>query len=195
MNIGSLSGVLGRVMAHTTCLTLMVLALVLLIGCAETGQADQAELQAWMKSERAKHVPPVQLPPAPAHYQKPIDTLPQGVEPFSGQRLLRTMPGDVPRPAATTLLTPAPRQTRPPLDALPLAGMRLVGSLQRGGETVAMLRVQGMIYSVRVGDKIGQDQGRVSAITLSGLVVREVALNAVGQQSERAVSLALVQEP
>jgi type IV pilus assembly protein PilP len=81
------------------------------------------------------------------------------------------------------------------LDALPLAGMRLVGSVQRGDQSLALLRVQGLVYSVRVGDKIGQDQGRVSAITVSGLVLRERALNAAGQPVERVVSLALVQEP
>jgi Tfp pilus assembly protein PilP len=60
---------------------------------------------------------------------------------------------------------------------------------------LALLRVQGLIYPVRVGDKIGQDQGRVNAITWAGLVVREIARNAQGEPSERVVSLALVPEP
>lgn len=178
-----------------------LMALVLLIGCAETDPAAQEDVQIWMQNERARHTPQAPAPLEAAHskaYQEhpePIYMQRQGVEPFNAQRLLRTVPSDVPQPVQTTRLTAAPSQTRPPLDALPLADMRLVGSLQRGGEALAMLRVQGLIYSVRVGDKIGQEQGRVSAITLSGLVVREVALNAVGQQSERVVSLALVPEP
>jgi Tfp pilus assembly protein PilP len=60
---------------------------------------------------------------------------------------------------------------------------------------LALLRVQGLIYPVRVGDKIGQDQGRVNAITWAGLVVREIARNPQGEPSERVVSLALVPEP
>jgi Tfp pilus assembly protein PilP len=55
--------------------------------------------------------------------------------------------------------------------------------------------VNGLLYSVRVGDRLGQDQGRVSAITLSELVLREVATDLDGQLTERVVSLTLVSEP
>ena len=154
-----------------------------------------------MHKERAKHALLVQPslahtePPAAAEQPQAIYPQTQGVEPFSRQRLLKTAAAEAPQAAELTRLTLAPNQSRPPLDALPLAGMRLVGSLQRGGETLALLRVQGLIYAVRVGDKIGQDQGRVNAISLADLLVREVALNAQGQASERIVSLALVPEP
>ena len=73
--------------------------------------------------------------------------------------------------------------------------MRLVGSLQRGGQPLALLRVNGLIYSVRVGDRIGQDQGRITAITLTGLLLREIAPGPAGRPTERVVSLALVTEP
>jgi len=175
-----------------------LMPMVWLIGCVDTDPADQEALQVWMQNERAKHALPAQSPsarPAPDGPQQLIYTQPQGVEPFSRKRLLGATQADALEPTEATPLRAAPSQTRPPLDALPLASMRLVGSVQRGRETLAMLRVQGLIYSVRVGDRIGQDQGRVSAITSAGLVVREVALNVRGQQSERVVSLALEQEP
>lgn len=157
-----------------------------------------------MHKERAKHALPVQPslahpaltePPAAAEQPQAIYPQSQGVEPFSRQRLLTIAAAETRQAADATRLTVVPYPGKPTLDALPLAGMRLVGSVQKGGETLALLRVQGLIYSVRVGDKIGQDQGRVNAITESGLVVREVALNALGQASERVVSLALVHEP
>jgi type IV pilus assembly protein PilP len=118
-----------------------------------------------------------------------------GVEPFSTQRLLIGLPDKAPQAAVTPPLAQTPRPSRLTLDVLPLAGMRLIGSVQHGDQSLALLRVQGLVYSVGVGDKIGQDQGRVSAITMTGLVLRERALNAAGQEIERVVSLALVQEP
>jgi type IV pilus assembly protein PilP len=175
-----------------------LVAAVWLSACAEADPADSNNLQLWMQSERAKHTPPIaHLPALPAEtaQPQPIHPQPEGVEPFNRQRLLTSAAADAPRPAESARLGRRPSPTRPPLDALPLAGMRLVGSLQRGGETLALLRVQGLIYPVRVGDRIGQDQGRVNAITWAGLVVREIALNPQGKPSERIVSLALVPEP
>ena len=196
MNIRSWATALQRRTALTP-----LMALVLLIGCAEIDTAAQKDLQAWMQNERIKHTPkaltPVEAADLKAYreHQEPIYTQRHGVQPFSAQRLLQTVPVDTPPLTQAKQLTPAPNQTRLPLDVLPLADMRLVGSLQRGSEALAMLRVQGLVYTVRVGDKIGQNQGLVSAITQSGLLVRESALSAVGRPSERIVSLALVQEP
>jgi type IV pilus assembly protein PilP len=187
----------------------------LLNGCAETHPPGPAALLVWIQNERAKQTPLRQplsemaaqpaLAEPPAPVLADVSKQPQAigrhspsVELFNPQRLLLSRADDTPAPVEASSLTALFSQThqaRPPLDALPLAGMRLVGSLQRGGEALAMLRVNGLIYSVRVGDKIGQDQGRVSAITLSDLVLRELALNAAGQPTERVVSLALVPEP
>ena len=173
-----------------------LVAAVWLSACAEADPAGSNTLQLWMQSERAKHTPPIaHLPALPAETAQPIHPQPEGVEPFNRQRLLTSAAVEASRPAESARLERGPSPTRPPLDALPLAGMRLVGSLQRGGETLALLRVQGLIYPVRVGDKIGQDQGRVNAITSAGLVVREIARNPQGEPTERVVSLALVPEP
>lgn len=180
-----------------------LMALPVLIGCVKTDAADTTALQAWMHNERAKHaLPPQPLTagvPAPAVDQAPaVDRFSHSLAPFNPQRLLQALPSGAPQPTQILPLTfnggPS-QQTKPSLDDLPLASMRLVGSLQGGGEAVALLRVRGVIYVVRVGDKIGQDQGRVSAIELTHLVLREVALNAANQQTERIVTLALVEEP
>jgi type IV pilus assembly protein PilP len=185
---------------------LLLIAPLALAGCAETRHGDPDTLQVWMHNERQQHA--LQAPLRPTltaaddmehllflEMPRRIENQPHGVEPFSAQRLLFGPPNKTPQAAVIPQLAQTPSPSRPTLDALPLAGMRLIGSVQRGDQTLALLRVQGLVYSVRVGDKIGQDQGRVSAITLTGLVLRERALNAAGQQVERVVSLALVQEP
>ncbi len=176
-------------------------ALVLLAGCAETEPDDG--LQSWMQNERSRHKP--RAPILPVLSVLPEDgpvavtsqglTQRKGVEPFSSLRLLRTAAMDGAATAEIPLLVEKSSRPTLPLNASPLAGMRLVGSLQSGGQPLALLRVNGFIYPVRVGDRLGQDQGRVTAITLSGLVLRETALGPTGQPLERVVNLALVSEP
>ncbi len=158
--------------------------LVALNGCMET---DHDDLLVWMENERARYKTKVSTPHAPADYHPPSYTLHQGLEPFSRQRLLYAV--SVENTMPVTASSPSSIQ------ATPLAAIRLVGSLQKGGQPVALLRVNGLLYSVRVGDRLGQDQGRVSAITLSELVLREVATDLDGQSRERVVSLTLVSEP
>jgi type IV pilus assembly protein PilP len=173
-------------------------AFLLLTGCAETER--DGGLQSWMDNERNRHktLAPT-LSDDPDHLIVEVtlqdSTQRKGVEPFSSLRLLRIGAND----GAAIAKTPVPKEksSRPtlPLNASPLADMRLVGSLQRGGQPLALLRVNGLIYPVRVGDRLGQDQGRVTGITLTGLVLRESALDSAGQPVERLVSLALVSEP
>ncbi len=165
-------------------------SLVVLTGCV---RADHDDLNLWMENERARQKPKLPVPHVPVVYQAPVYTRYDGLEPFSRQRLLQAATAESFKPVTSSSKSSV--QATPPLEASPLAGMRLVGSLRRGGQRVALLRVNGLLYSVRVGDKLGQDQGRVSAITLSELVLHEVSIDLDGQSTERVVSLALVSEP
>ena len=72
--------------------------------------------------------------------------------------------------------------------------MRMVGSVLGTGPPVALLRFNGRIYLVRVGDRLGPDQGRVSDIGPTGLALREPATGP-GDRPEKTVRLNLVQEP
>ena len=190
----------GRRLPMTPAALMALLAVVQLTGCADT---DLDGVQTWIKEERARHLFPASAAGtdvAPAELQAQV-LKPQRprVEPFSSLRLLNTAPVDAATATQKASLqastASASSRLPPPLEASPLAGMRLVGSLQRGGQPLALLRVNGLIYSVRVGDRIGQDQGRITAITLTGLLLREIAPGPAGRPTERVVSLALVTEP
>jgi type IV pilus assembly protein PilP len=171
----------------------MTLAMaVLLIGC---GESSREAVQVWMQHERTLHKPTAQPSPAPIDDQPQTYTHQQGIEPFSTQRLLSAVPADVLLPAKAARLAAALNRVPPPLEESPIEAIRLVGSLQRGGVALALLRVNGLIYSVRVGDRLGQDQGRVSEISLTRLLLRELVFDAAGHEIERVVSLALVPEP
>ena len=113
-----------------------------------------------------------------------------GVTPFSPLRLLPATPVALPAPARTT-----PGRFKPPLESAPLDAMRMVGSVLGTGPPVALLRVNGRIYLVRVGDRLGPDQGQVSDIGPTGLALREPATDGPGDRPEKTVRLNLVQEP
>ena len=50
-----------------------------------------------------------------------------------------------------------------PLEAFPLDSMSMVGSVNKLGQPVALLRVDGLLYQVRVGDYLGHNYGRSPA--------------------------------
>ena len=73
-----------------------------------------------------------------------------------------------------------------PLEAAPLDSMRLVGQLRQGDRSVGLIRLKGAVYPARVGTVLGTNQGRVSSVDSSGLVVLENSTDASGRQSQRS---------
>lgn len=71
------------------------------------------------------------------------------------------------------------------LEALPLSAYALAGTLERGGEWLALLQGEGMLHTVRVGDPLGPDAGRVLRIAEQGLWLREIVRNSQGRWSEQ----------
>ena len=115
---------------------------------------------------------------------------PPGLAPFNPLRLLPPAPVAVQLPART-----APGRFKPPLESAPLDAMRMVGSVLGTGPPVALLRFNSRIYLVRVGDRLGPDQWRVSDIDPTGLALREPAAAGPSDRPEKIVRLNLVQEP
>ena len=73
-----------------------------------------------------------------------------------------------------------------PLEMTPLDTMRLVGQLRQGDRSVGLIRLKGAVYPARVGTVLGTNQGRVSSVDSSGLVVLENSTDASGRQSQRS---------
>lgn len=70
------------------------------------------------------------------------------------------------------------------LEALPLSAYVLTGTLERGGEWLALLQGEGMLHTVRVGDPLGPDAGRVLRIAEHGLWLREIVRDSQGRWSD-----------
>jgi len=88
------------------------------------------------------------------------------------------------------------KRPRQALEAFPLAHLRYIGHLTQAGRSLALVRVMdpsqsalSQVYTVSVGTYLGQDFGRVEAVDLAQLQVRELVRDANGTWQTRRVSL------
>jgi type IV pilus assembly protein PilP len=162
-----------------------VMALLTLAGCA----VSQEELNDWMAKERAQTLPRVQpiAPPSKFNPERYVGI--ESVDPFSTQKLAAGLRGDV--------ATPDPRlaaelnRRKEPLEAFPLDSVTLVGSVMRKGTRFALLKVENLLYQVKVGDYLGQNNGKIMQITETEITIRETVQDASGELIERPAALLL----
>ncbi len=161
-------------------------------GCTSSGQD---ELQAWMQSERNAIKPSVQPIPEPTRFVPQPYGVEREIPPFSVEKLASLLRGTQTATASSSaLIEPELARRRQPLEAFPLDAMAMVGSLDRSGELVALGRVDRLLYQVRPGNYLGQNFGRVTRITETEVVLREIVQDAAGEWIERPAALQLVEE-
>ncbi|MCM3563921.1 MAG: pilus assembly protein PilP [Hydrogenophaga sp.] len=161
-------------------------------GCTSSGQD---ELQAWMQSERNAIKPSVQPIPEPTRFVPQPYGVEREIPPFSVEKLASLLRGTQTATASSSaLIEPELARRRQPLEAFPLDAMAMVGSLDRSGELVALVRVDRLLYQVRPGNYLGQNFGRVTRITETEVVLREIVQDAAGEWIERPAALQLVEE-
>ena len=66
--------------------------------------------------------------------------------------------------AAQPLLAAEMNRRKEPLESFPLDSMSMVGSVAKEGRPFALLRVDNLLYQVKVGDYLGQNYGRITKI-------------------------------
>lgn len=162
-----------------------VMAATLLAACSP----GHDELQAWMEQQRREVKPNVTPLQPPKPYRPEPYTVVGAVEPFSPQKLSVALRIEARQP--NSLLAGELNRRREPLEAFPLDSMSMVGSVERGGRPFALLRVNELLYQVKVGDHLGQNYGRVTRIDETGVVLREIVQDAAGEWIERSANLQL----
>jgi type IV pilus assembly protein PilP len=170
-------------MKRILCITATALMLSALGACT----ADNDELISWMEQQHKEVKPNV----APIYPPKKFD--PQaylgvtGVEPFGTQKLIPV--GGPSTGRSSALLAAAKAHATQELESYPLDGMTMVGSLQQGGKTHALVMVENRLHDVKIGDWIGQNYGQITGITESQITLRETVQDATGEWIERASTL------
>lgn len=167
----------------------LLAAVVVLTGC---GSSKEDDIRQWMVEERNQARPRVAPIPAPKQFKPEAYANASAVEPFSNQKLTQALKRDSAQVASNgALVAPELARRKEPMEAFPLDAMQLVGSIIRAGQPVALVKVDSLLYQVKLGNYLGQNYGKVTKISETEVTLREIVQDAVGEWIERVATLQL----
>jgi len=166
-------------------LALLGVLAALLAGCS----GDVDELRQWVEQQRRVVRPSVRPLEAPKKFLPEPYAANALVDPYSAQKLSVAIKQEATQP--NSLLTAEMNRRREPLEAYPLDSMSMVGSLTRKDARYGLLRVDNLLYQVKVGDYLGQNFGKIMKISETDITLREVVQDAAGEWIERTSTLQL----
>lgn len=161
----------------------------LVAGCGASGQE---ELQQWMTEQRAATKPQVTPIPEPKKFTPQAYTQETSTEPFSNVKLTQALKRESASATSNAaLVAPELARRKEPLEAYPLDAMKMVGSLIKEGQPVALLRVDNLLYQVKPGNYLGQNYGKIVKVNETEVTLREIVQDAAGEWTERTATLQL----
>ena len=170
-------------------LALVGFCLLLVAGCSSS---DQEELQQWMAEQRNQTRSRVDRLPEPTKFTPQAYSQEATIEPFSNQKLAQALKRDSNQSTVNAaLIAPELARRKEPLEASPLDSVAMVGSLIKVGRPVALVRVDNLLYQVRVGNYLGQNYGKIIKVSETGISLREIVQDAAGEWIERPATLQL----
>lgn len=156
----------------------------LLAGC---GDSDVREVRTWMEETRAQTKPSVKPLPESKEFVPYAYNQAQAPDPFSADKLAG--PGAL--AAQPNVGQPDLNRPREVLENYPLDTMRMVGMMQKGGVSFALVQIERSVYRVRAGQRLGQNFGQVTRVTPAAVEIRELVQDAGGDWVERLSKLEL----
>lgn len=166
---------------------LLMLATVHLVACS----SNDSEISTWMAEQRAQSRPRVTPISEPKKFIPQEYLGAEAMDPFNVQKLTQALKRDSASPGNMAIIAPEMARRKEALEMMPLDSMAMVGSMQKGGVPVALLRIDNLLYQVKVGNYLGQNFGRVMKITETEVQLREVVQDSSGDWIERPASLQL----
>ena len=176
-------------MSRQVCAFSFVALSLLVAGC---GSSSEDEIRQWMGSGRNQTRPKGAPIPEPKQFVPEPYSNAAAVEPFSNQKLTQALKRDSAQTVSNAaLVAPELARRKEPLEAFPLDSMALVGSIVKAGQPIALVKVDSLLYQVKVGNYLGPNYGRVTQINETVVTLREIVQDAVGEWIERAATLEL----
>ncbi len=156
----------------------------LLVGC---GEAPEHDLRTWMSEVRQQsQALPKELPSRPPLKEFQYE-IADRLDPFDMRKIASALSAD---PVASGL-QPDARRAREPLESFPLDNLRLVGSLRRQGQVVALIEADKVVHQVQVGSHLGPDMGKIIAIGDGAIELEEMVQDAGNRWSKRRTRLVM----
>ncbi len=167
-------------------LLVAAMAIIALAGCTRgiTSSYEGApNLEGWVADVKMRPAPP--LDPLPIMQQfETFEYAAHGLrDPFSNAFTDRDSSGG---------LRPDSDRRKLPLEQFPLDALDMVGTLGRGGNTVALVMAPDKVtYKVSRGEYLGQSDGRVTGVFENRVELVELVSDGAGGWLERPASLTL----
>nr|MBV6630408.1 pilus assembly protein PilP [Oceanococcus sp. HetDA_MAG_MS8] len=165
-----------------------IAGLALLSACGSDGD-DLDSYIAEVKSRKSTAVEPI---PQVLVYEPHRYTQAEARDPFLPFAQGLT---DATAAVSTSTLAPDPNRNREPLEAFPLEALRLKGRLGFQGQEFAVIEApDNKVHRVQVGNYMGQNYGRISAITAAEVQLEEIVPDGLGGYTKRTASVSLTGE-
>jgi len=170
-----------------TALTVMVSLLVL--GVAGCGREQHSDLKQFVKE--SDNLPRGRIPPLPE--VQPYEPFAYNAfdltDPFKPRQIKPPRPPSGP---TTGPRPPDPDRRKEPLEAYPLENLKMVGTLQQKKAIFALVKTpDNRLFRVKPGNFLGQNFGRITDISESGIKLKELVQDSAGEWKEEDRSLLL----
>lgn len=159
----------------------------LLTACGGTNTEDLRSYVEDVKAQQHPHIEPLpEFKPYETHlYEASADR-----DPFTPP--VYAAPKSEVAKAGGSGIAPDFNRPREPLESEPLDSLRMVGTLERDGNSWALVRMSdSTIHRVKPGNYVGQNYGKIIGISESEVDVTEIVPDGLGGWTERQASLAL----
>lgn len=158
---------------------ILLLASMLALTACIGGEHD--DLNNWMNEQKQAAKQKVKKPVAPEPVQ-PVTYVSHGlIIPHEfNERRMRT---------PSTSSAPNVNRAKELLENYPLQNLKFVGSVKSDKGLSALIDVGGHVYTVRVGNYVGENYGRITAISQDSITVTEKVENADGGWDNRHIQL------
>jgi type IV pilus assembly protein PilP len=164
-----------------------------LLGClaiAGCGDRHLDEVKKFVKE--SDKLPPGRIPPLPE--VKPYEAFSYDaydlVDPFKPRKIVP--PKAV---AGAGGIQPDFNRRKEPLEAYPLENLRMVGTLQQQKVMHALIKTpDNNLFRVRPGNYLGQNFGRIVAISETTIALKEIVQDSTGSWEEKDQALQLLDE-
>ena len=158
----------------------LLFALGTIAGCTP-GKAD---LEAYVAEVKARPGPPLEPLPVMQQFETFEYKAFELRDPFSVPKQSEEVSSQGPRPD--------PDRRKEYLESFPLDGLDMVGTLGTGADLLALVvDPENVVHRITVGNYLGQNEGRVTAISETEINLTELVADGAGGWIERQATLAL----